>query len=136
MSEKNLLSFLRHPLNGSTQRVTRERDGVAAWPSVAAHRAGHHLWASTARAPLGSPSTIFVPLQQKQGPRRGRRSLPELSMSTMTHVRPGSTCPARPTPTVSSPLSFWTSDRSHYPHPHPSPPSRLILTIKPKGSTN
>lgn len=65
MSEKNLLSFLRRLLSGSTQRVTRERDGVAAWPSVAAH----HLWASTARAPLGSPSTIHVPLEQEQGPR-------------------------------------------------------------------
>lgn len=68
MSEKNLPSFLRRPLNGSTQRVTRERDGVAAWPSAAAHIAGQHPWASTTRAPLGSPSAIHVPLPQKQGP--------------------------------------------------------------------
>lgn len=105
--------------------------------SVAAHAAGRHLWASTATAPLGSPSTIHVPLRQKRGPAEAgdhSRSARLCTLSAMTHVRPGSTCPAHPMPAVTSPLSFWTRDRNHYPHPRPIPliPSHFNCQTKGK----
>lgn len=126
MSGKNLLSFLRRPARwfhtvcNSREREMESSAAVSSSPRGRSPPLGldSHSPHWEARPPS------HVPLRQKRGPAEVAITpeRPALHAGAMTHVQARKHLPCPSDAAVTSPLSFWTRDRNHYPPPPPHSP--------------